>query len=78
MIDLDDLDINGRAKLTPHDVQLIVELREKHGVKVKDIAEKFEVHQKSVYRILSGELWTHVTGRRYEKKNSYKSAQHTS
>lgn len=42
-----------RAKLTDHEVDLLVQLREE-GMGVNELAEKFEVHRTHVWRIFTG------------------------
>lgn len=44
-------------KLEPSDIPLIQQLA-KEGIKVTDIAEKFEVTKQTIYRVLNGETWT--------------------
>lgn len=46
------------AKLTWHDVELIRELREVHGVKLRDLAAKFEVTLGTISDILRYRIWT--------------------
>lgn len=46
-------------KLEPEDILLIRELRE-HGLTMREIAEKFEVTQSYVSKIVSGKAWAHL------------------
>jgi len=47
-------ELHHNAKLTDHDVDLIIELREKYGLTYKAIGEKFDVTFACVYQICSG------------------------
>jgi DNA-binding XRE family transcriptional regulator len=47
-----------RAKLTNHDVDLIRELREEHGMTYRELAEKFEVSMWTIRDITK--YWTRV------------------
>jgi hypothetical protein len=54
---------HGNAKLTPHDIYLINCLLDE-GLSASEIAEKFEIQPRQVYRIKAGECWKHMP--RYE------------
>ena len=56
---------NAWEKLTPNDVREIV-YRRKSGEKTRALAQKFKVSDNHVYKIMSGELWSGVTG--FQKK----------
>lgn len=45
---------HGRAKLTDHEVDLIFELRE-GGMSAKEIAVKFDISKRYVYKLLNHE-----------------------
>ena len=47
-----------RAKLTEHDVRLIVELHPE--VSTRKLAEKFEVSQSTIAKVVSARSWRHV------------------
>jgi len=47
-----------RSKLTEHDVRLIVELHP--DISTRKLAEKFEVSQSTIARILTCRNWKHV------------------
>lgn len=47
-----------RAKLTEHDVRLILDLHP--DVSTRKLAEKFEVSQSAIARILTCRNWKHV------------------
>jgi transposase-like protein len=47
---------NHRTNLEQEDLQRILDLR-RDGVHVEDIAEKFDVHPSTVFRILQGKHW---------------------
>jgi predicted transcriptional regulator len=47
------------VKLDPHDVRLIRALWNE-GIKVADIAEKFEVDKYTIYRVIKRITWAHV------------------
>ena len=61
-----------QAKLTEHDVQLVLELvlhrddlkNQLRCLTNKSIAEKFGVHQRTIERITSGGGWGHVDAKR--------------
>tara|TARA_X000001316_G_scaffold12161_2_gene5895 strand:- start:2068 stop:2223 length:156 start_codon:yes stop_codon:yes gene_type:complete len=46
-------------KLEPEDIHLIIILRE-DGMKIKEIAEKFEVTSSHVSKITKGKTWRHL------------------
>ena len=48
-----------RVKLDKDDVRLIRALW-KEGIKVAEIAEKFEVNKYTIYRVLKRITWSHV------------------
>jgi ribosome-binding protein aMBF1 (putative translation factor) len=48
-----------RAKLTEADVRLIIEAREA-GISTRKLAEKFEVSQSAIARIVSARNWRHL------------------
>ena len=50
---------HNRRRLDPEDILLIRELRE-HGLTMREIAEKFEVTQSYVSKIVSGKAWSHL------------------
>lgn len=54
---------HGNAKLTPHDIYLINALIDE-GLSASEIAEKFEIQPRQVYRIKAGECWKQMP--RYE------------
>jgi hypothetical protein len=49
-----------RAKLTNHDIDLMFELREQHGLSVAEIAAKFEISRRHAGRILSSQSRNHT------------------
>lgn len=48
-----------RAKLKEDDVSLIFEAHHEHGLSTRNLAEKFEVSQSTVAKIVSGRSWRH-------------------
>lgn len=63
---------HNTRKLDPEDVILIRELH-KEGMKLRVIAEKFEISKTNVSKIVNRKIWTHVD----EKAHSHQPAQHT-
>lgn len=53
--------IVSKRNVTEEDVREIVNLRQQ-GWSVKDIAAEFNVHETTIFRIFSGQTWSHVTG----------------
>lgn len=56
-------EIHHRAKLTDHDVDLIIELREKYKLTYTDIAEKFDVSLMCISLICRGSRRSRRGGR---------------
>lgn len=50
---------NCKRKIEPEDVLLIRALREE-GLKIKDIAEKFELSSSQVGKIVNRKTWRHI------------------
>jgi DNA invertase Pin-like site-specific DNA recombinase len=55
---------NVNRKLDPEDIHLIYALR-KDGMMLKEIAEKFEITNAHVSKIVTGKTWRHL----YENQN---------
>lgn len=49
-----------RAKLTEPDVRMIRDLYDNHGVSTRQLAEKFEVSQRAIFKVVSWISWGHV------------------
>lgn len=56
-------EINGAAKLTPHDVKEICELLQKKTLKMKEIAELYNISPASVRNIKKKKLWRNITSK---------------
>lgn len=56
-------EMNWNAKLNKESVIQVVEMLEAGSLSHEEIASKFNVTRRTVGRIGSGELWSHVTGR---------------
>jgi DNA invertase Pin-like site-specific DNA recombinase len=56
---------NVNRKLDPEDIRLIYALRE-DGMMLKEIAEKFEITNAHVSKIVKGKTWRHL----YENHNN--------
>ena len=50
---------HNHRKIDPHDVLLIRELR-KEGLKVQDIANKFELTKSHISKIINMKVWAHI------------------
>ena len=61
---------NSGTKLEPSDIPLIKALRH-DGMKLREIAEKFEVTTSQVYKIVKGKAWTNIMAQAEEKRKEF-------
>ncbi len=50
---------NGRAKLSASDV-MTIRLMSEVGMSKKALSEKYDVHYRTIYRIIKRRLWRHI------------------
>ena len=50
---------NSRARLHERDIP-VIRRRSRRGESAKDIARAYQVSERTIYRVMSGQTWSHV------------------